>query len=176
MPDPSLTLGLVPFLAGLLLDLVESGLEVLLSGQARPKGGLETIPQAITVDAAAATELTVHVQPWVDMAARGWYSGDTHTHRTLDELPNVMLAEDLNVAFPLVDWVREAFVPPIERREASFRILFEANPLPMWVFDVETFGFLAVNDAAIARYGYSREQFAAIAEKLREVPPEVLVG
>ena len=32
---------------------------------------------------------------------RGWYSGDTHTHRTLAELPNVMLAEDLNVAFPL---------------------------------------------------------------------------
>ena len=55
------------------------------------------------------------------MAERGWYSGDTHTHRTLAELPNVMLAEDLNVAFPLLDWVREAFVPPIERREASFR-------------------------------------------------------
>ena len=48
--------------------------------------------------------------------ARGWYSGDTHVHRTLDELPNVMLAEDLNVAFPLTDWVREAFVPPVERR------------------------------------------------------------
>ena len=32
-----------------------------------------------------------------------------------------MLAEDLNVAFPLTDWVREAFVPPIARREASFR-------------------------------------------------------
>ena len=55
------------------------------------------------------------------MVERGWYSGDTHTHRTLEELPNVMLAEDLNVAFPLVDWVREAFVTPIERREASFR-------------------------------------------------------
>jgi hypothetical protein len=32
-----------------------------------------------------------------------------------------MLAEDLNIAFPLVDWVREAFIPPIERREASYR-------------------------------------------------------
>ena len=61
-------------------------------------------------------ELTVRLRRWIDMAERGWYSGDTHTHRTLDELPNVMLAEDLNVAFPLIDWVREAFVPPIERR------------------------------------------------------------
>lgn len=75
-------------------------------------------------------ELTVGPEPvkasfrlrrWIDMAGRGWYSGDTHTHRTLDELPNVMEAEDLHLAFPLLDWVREAFVPPIARREASFR-------------------------------------------------------
>ena len=66
-------------------------------------------------------ELTLRLRRWIDMAERGWYSGDTHTHRTLDELPNVMLAEDLNVAFPLLDWVREAFVPPIGAREASFR-------------------------------------------------------
>ena len=65
--------------------------------------------------------VVVKLRRWIDMAARGWYSGDTHTHRTLGELPNVMLAEDLNIAFPLLDWVREAFVPPIERRDASFR-------------------------------------------------------
>ena len=45
--------------------------------------------------------LTIRLRRWIDMAERGWYSGDTHTHRTLAELPNVMLAEDLNVAFPL---------------------------------------------------------------------------
>ena len=61
-------------------------------------------------------ELTVRLRRWIDMAERGWYSGDTHTHRTLAELPNVMLAEDLNVAFPLTDWVREAFVTPIAQR------------------------------------------------------------
>jgi hypothetical protein len=49
---------------------------------------------------------------WIDMAARGWYSGDTHVHRSLDELPNVMRAEDLNVAFPLTYWVRRAGVAP----------------------------------------------------------------
>ena len=36
---------------------------------------------------------------------RGWYSGDTHTHRDLADLPNVLIAEDLNVAFPLTRWV-----------------------------------------------------------------------
>jgi hypothetical protein len=65
--------------------------------------------------------VVVKLRRWIDMAARGWYSGDTHTHRTLGELPNVMRAEDLNVAFPLVDWVREAFVAPVDRRAAAFQ-------------------------------------------------------
>jgi hypothetical protein len=43
-------------------------------------GGLETIPQVVTVDAGASTELSVPMQPWIDMAARGWYSGDSHVH------------------------------------------------------------------------------------------------
>src|SRR5205814_10410936 len=49
-----------------------------------------------------------------------------------------------------------------KHREASFRLLFESNPLPMWVFDVESLGFLAVNDAAVAHYDFSREQFLAM--------------
>ncbi len=43
--------------------------------------------------------------------------------------------------------------------EERYRLLFDASPLPMWVFDLETLVFLAVNEAAVARYGYSREQF-----------------
>ena len=57
-------------------------------------------------------ELKVKLRRWIDMARRGWYSGDTHVHRTMDELPNVQIAEDLNVSFPLLYWVRDAFVPP----------------------------------------------------------------
>src|SRR5664279_5599897 len=45
------------------------------------------------------------------------------------------------------------------RREASFRLLFDSNPVAMVVYDRETFRYLAVNDAAVAQYGYSREQF-----------------
>ncbi len=43
--------------------------------------------------------------------------------------------------------------------EEQYQILFQANPLPMWVYDVQTLSFLAVNDAAIEHYGYSREEF-----------------
>jgi len=75
-------------------------------------------------------EVSIRLRRWIDMGERGWFSGDTHTHRTLAELPNVMLAEDLNVAFPLIDWVREAFVPPIERRADSFS---DPGPAPIQV-------------------------------------------
>jgi diguanylate cyclase (GGDEF)-like protein/PAS domain S-box-containing protein len=53
-------------------------------------------------------------------------------------------------------------ITELKRREASFRMLFDSHPLPMWVWDRETFRYLAVNDAAITHYGYSREQFMAM--------------
>src|SRR5256885_15677044 len=43
--------------------------------------------------------------------------------------------------------------------EAQLRLLLAHNPRPMWVHDVETLEFLAVNDAAVARYECPREQF-----------------
>ncbi len=46
-----------------------------------------------------------------------------------------------------------------EEADLRYRMLFDANPQPMWVFDVDTLGFLAVNEAAIRHYGYSREEF-----------------
>ena len=44
-------------------------------------------------------------------------------------------------------------------REESFRLLFDSNPVPMWVYDCSDYRFLAVNNAAIQHYGYSRDQF-----------------
>src|SRR4051812_47910598 len=43
--------------------------------------------------------------------------------------------------------------------EHRYRSMFESNPIPMWVFDRDTLEFLAVNDAAITHYGYTREEF-----------------
>lgn len=61
---------------------------------------------------AVKVKLELKLRRWINMAERRWYSGDTHVHRSLEELPNVMLAEDLNVAFPLTYWVTQAGVPP----------------------------------------------------------------
>jgi diguanylate cyclase (GGDEF)-like protein/PAS domain S-box-containing protein len=60
-------------------------------------------------------------------------------------------------------------VTALKRREASFRLLFDNNPMPMWVFDAETTGFLGVNDAAVQHYGYSRATFLRM--KLQEIWP-----
>jgi PAS domain S-box-containing protein len=46
--------------------------------------------------------------------------------------------------------------------ERNYRLLFEGHPQPMWLYDVKTLRFLKVNDAAIQRYGYSREEFLAM--------------
>jgi PAS domain S-box-containing protein len=59
----------------------------------------------------------------------------------------------------------------VEASEASFRLLFHNNPLPMWVYDLESLHFLEVNTAAIDHYGYSRDEFLRM--RITDIrPPE----
>lgn len=50
----------------------------------------------------------------------------------------------------------------LEEGERRYRLMFERNPQPMFVFDLQTFRFLAVNQAAVFHYGHSREAFLAM--------------
>jgi PAS domain S-box-containing protein len=50
----------------------------------------------------------------------------------------------------------------LKQKDVKFRLLFEDNPLPMWVFDRETLRFLEANHAAVAHYGYTREEFLSM--------------
>ncbi|MEG4203913.1 CHASE4 domain-containing protein [Microcoleus sp. Pol7_A1] len=43
--------------------------------------------------------------------------------------------------------------------EERYRLLFKNNPHPMWVYDLETLEFIAVNQAAVQHYGYTRDEF-----------------
>jgi two-component system, cell cycle sensor histidine kinase and response regulator CckA len=52
-------------------------------------------------------------------------------------------------------------------------LLFDSNPLPMWMVDEETLAFLAVNEAAISHYGYSREEFLAMSIKDIYLPEDL---
>lgn len=53
-------------------------------------------------------------------------------------------------------------ITDLKRREASFELLFTNNPVPMFVYDLETLRFLAVNSSAIEHYGYGEQQFLAM--------------
>ncbi|HUF80989.1 MAG TPA: diguanylate cyclase, partial [Burkholderiales bacterium] len=57
--------------------------------------------------------------------------------------------------------------------ERRYRYMFEANPLPMWIRDEPTMDILAVNEAAIRSYGYSREEFLGLKATDLHVPDEL---
>jgi PAS domain S-box-containing protein len=56
-------------------------------------------------------------------------------------------------------WKRTA---SLEASETMYRYLFENNPMPMWIYEMESLKFLEVNEAAIIHYGYSKEEFLSM--------------
>jgi PAS domain S-box-containing protein len=64
----------------------------------------------------------------------------------------------------------------LRRSREDFRFLFRDNPLPMWVYDLETTRFIDVNDAAVETYGYARDEFLSLSVfDIRPVEDEPLV-
>jgi two-component system cell cycle sensor histidine kinase/response regulator CckA len=58
----------------------------------------------------------------------------------------------------------------LQDSEKKYRLLFENSPQPTWVYDFETLAFLAVNDAAVLHYGYSRHDFLSMT--MKDIRPE----
>lgn len=58
----------------------------------------------------------------------------------------------------------------LRKNESILRLLFEHNPLPTWLHEIETLKFLRVNQAAVSLYGYSVEEFGKMT--LMEIRPE----
>jgi PAS domain S-box-containing protein len=53
----------------------------------------------------------------------------------------------------------------IKSSEEKYKLLFESNPMPMWVLDLKAFSFLAVNEAALKHYGYTKDEFLKLGAK-----------
>jgi PAS domain S-box-containing protein len=65
---------------------------------------------------------------------------------------------------------RSLMMQALRESEANSVFLFAHNPLPMWVFDIETLQILQVNDAALRHYGYQRLDFLRM--KAGDLHPE----
>jgi hypothetical protein len=57
---------------------------------------------------------------------------------------------------------REQTEAALRNSEERYRLLFQHNPHPMWIYDLETLAVLTANNAAVHQYGYSREEFLAM--------------
>jgi PAS domain S-box-containing protein len=92
--------------------------------------------------------------------------------RWLDFAASAILYEGvpagLGIAFDVTD--RKLIEEQLQASELRYRLLFKANPHPMWLYDVDTLQFLEVNDAAVHYYGYSREEFLSMT--IKDIRPE----
>jgi PAS domain S-box-containing protein len=61
----------------------------------------------------------------------------------------------------------------LRESQQRYRKLFEANPHPLWVYDLETLQFLAVNEVAVKQYGYSQAEFLSMTIKDIRPPEDV---
>ncbi len=68
----------------------------------------------------------------------------------------------LATAFNQMAETLESQTKALMENERRYRLVFEGNPLPTWIWDLSTRRFLAVNDAAIERFGYSRDEFLSM--------------
>ncbi|HET9790183.1 MAG TPA: sensor domain-containing diguanylate cyclase, partial [Candidatus Angelobacter sp.] len=74
------------------------------------------------------------------------------------------------VEFGMILTLVEDEVIQTARQREEYRVLFDGNPHPMWIFDPETLEFLKINSAAMNHYGYKQEEF--LAKSLRGIHQE----
>lgn len=94
--------------------------------------GKEYLPMEMEIELTedAVLERDVSLRRWSNVAKRGWYSGETHVHRTIEDLDTLVLAEDLNVAFPLTAWVTDTEAIPANNERATVQVpdLIQVDP------------------------------------------------
>lgn len=106
-------------------------------------------------------EAAGHEEEWIAQRLKKLHEPGKRHEQTLSDGRVILIEErrtdDGGVVGLRVD------ITELKQREASFRLLFDGNPVPMIVCALDDERILGVNDAAIAHYGYSRAEF----EKLK---------
>lgn len=73
------------------------------------------------------------------------------------------------VEFGMILTLLEQEILTASRQREEYRVLFDSNPHPMWIFDKNTLEFLKVNESAVAHYGYSEAEFLSMT--IRDIRP-----
>lgn len=68
---------------------------------------------------------------------------------------------------------RRQMLVAVRASEERYRLLFDNNPIPSMVYDLQTLRFMAVNEAAVAHYGYTDDQFLSLTVKELYTPEEI---
>ncbi|HVN82027.1 MAG TPA: response regulator [Terriglobia bacterium] len=113
-------------------------------------------------------------QPGQMMTTQLLYKHKDGTWRWLDVQARNLLGEP-SIEAVVVNYrditARKAAEDLVRESESKFRLLFADNPLPMFVYDLDTLKYVEVNDAAVAHYGYSRDEFLSM--RITDIrPPE----
>ena len=66
------------------------------------------------------------------------------------------------VEFGMILTLLESEIITTSRQREEYRVLFDGNPLPMWITEVHSHNFLKVNRWAILQYGYSEDEFLSM--------------
>jgi diguanylate cyclase (GGDEF)-like protein/PAS domain S-box-containing protein len=122
-----------------------------------PDNGLDLVRLAVSEGSShrPVIMLTGHGNDEVDREALDAGAAD---YLVMGHIDGEKLARSLRYAAE-----RARHVGELDETKRRYRTLFEVNPFPTWVFDVETLAFVTVNHAMLANYGYSRDELMAMA-------------
>src|SRR2546422_4330820 len=122
--------------------------------------------------AATATLVVCSLAVWYTLNGLGPFVASTPTHNLalLQTFMGLLAVTALVLAALMTE--RNVAAQALAESEAHYRVLFERHPNPLWVYDLETAAFLAVNEAAVQHYGYSRQEFLGMRSEERRVGKE----
>ena len=106
------------------------------------------------------------------------YSDADQDRYTIERAMDVS-SNEMHALYKELELRTEHELAAVRQSDERHRLLFEGNPLPIWVLDAESLRFLAVNEAMITVYGYARDEFLGMCGadvKLPEDVPEMIRG
>jgi len=99
------------------------------------------VAREIETAAGSTHQEKIELERWINMNVRGWFSGDLHNHRPWREMPMLLLAEDLNLAPTLTQWVWEsdfnAMAPPASEAGPAVHVVDATHAFSVYDTEIE---------------------------------------